>query len=226
MNSTELLSFVRKAICCAGNKGKQVADMFLNGDKCAEKELTNLVLLSDAITALDCYRADVETENCEIVQTGNNTNAQFTLLINCTTIPMGALVTFYTSDGTTITYTVVDALGETLSSIMVFQIISALPAGYTATLTDGDCTGDGLPETYTIVAPCNISSINLNYTYSDFDGLVNTTINGENTVPGECAYQEVVCTTTTTEYTNCLTDAGVENLVALVTKICDTCNCD
>lgn len=37
---------------------------------------------------------------------------------------------------------------------------------------------------------------------------------------------DLTCTTTTTEYTNCLTDTEADNLVNMITKICDTCNCD
>lgn len=68
MNSTELNTFLQQAVCCAGNKAKQVADMFLQGNRCAKSEFKKLAILIDSIKALDCYRAPVEEETCTVVE--------------------------------------------------------------------------------------------------------------------------------------------------------------
>lgn len=60
MNSTEKENIVNKAICCSGTMGKSVADMFLNGHKCAEKEFQKLFLLINYVETLGCYEAPLE----------------------------------------------------------------------------------------------------------------------------------------------------------------------
>lgn len=62
MNSVEKANIIQQAICCSGNKAKEVADMFIQNHKCAEGEFQKLALLIFSIEALDCYRAPlVET---------------------------------------------------------------------------------------------------------------------------------------------------------------------
>lgn len=225
MNSTELNNFLNKAGCCAGNKGKQVADLLLNGSKCADAEFKNLALLTSAIEGLRCYRAPVKTETCEIVETGTSTDAQFTITVPCVTIPVDGVITLMSSSGLEVTYTVVDVMGEGLGTAIDSGIIPSLPAGYTGGLSAGGCMG-GQPETFTFTTPCYDTTLSLNYTYMDGITLINETIQGVNTIAGVCASSELVCTTTTTEYTNCLTETEANNLVNMITKICDSCNCD
>lgn len=63
MNSVEKDNIVQKAICCSGRMGKQVADMYLTGHRCADKEFQKLFLLISYTEALGCYQAPlVETE--------------------------------------------------------------------------------------------------------------------------------------------------------------------
>jgi len=57
MNSVEKDNLIQKAICCSGNLTKTVADMYLKGKKCADKEFENLFLLLSYIETLGCYDA-------------------------------------------------------------------------------------------------------------------------------------------------------------------------
>lgn len=60
MNSVEKDSLLQQAKCCAGTMGKEVAEMFLNGDPCANIKFKQLALLGYAIETLDCYEATLE----------------------------------------------------------------------------------------------------------------------------------------------------------------------
>lgn len=63
MNSTEHNNIIQKAICCSGNYAKKVADMFIKGNPCADKEFQKLFLLISYTESLGCYQAPlVETE--------------------------------------------------------------------------------------------------------------------------------------------------------------------
>ena len=63
MNSVEKDNIIQKAICCSGDKAKEVADMYINGNSCADKEFQKLFLLISYTETLGCYQAPlVETE--------------------------------------------------------------------------------------------------------------------------------------------------------------------
>lgn len=227
MNSTELNTFLTKSTCCAGNKTKQVADMLLQGDKCATKEFKNLVVLISALEALECYIAPLEDTVCTPVEVGGTpVNGSFTISIPCAiNIPMDGHVIFRGSDSTDISYTVTDPMGEDLIFIFETYIVASLPAGYTVVLSSGDCAG-GLPQVYTITTPCDVTNVNLNYNYIDGEATISVNIAGNLVTAGVCPETSIQCTTTTTEYTNCLTATEADNLVNIITKICDSCNCD
>lgn len=232
MNSTELNTFLQQAICCAGNKTKQVADMFLQGSKCAKAELKKLAILIDAIKALDCYRAPLEEEVCTVVEgdpLADPIGATFTLSIPCniTLSPSStvSLSVYNTSGDFSILASNVGVWGDDLDGVFINNILPQLAAytDYTATYTSGDCASNE-PLTYTITGPCDFTALELTYILNGSES--STTINGIETQAGICNATSIECETTTTEYTNCLTETEADNLVNMITKICDTCNCN
>lgn len=228
MNSTELNTFLQQAICCAGNKAKQVADMFLQGNKCAKSELKKLAVLVDSIKALDCYRAPLEEEVCTVVEGDPLTDpieAVFTFTFPCNenmAIPSAFFFETFGSGSEIFIPGNADVINPNTIYNFETYIASVLPAGYSYTSTSAD--GCDTNNQFIITAPCDITS--MQFTYFIEGDLESTTITATEVQAGICNATSIECETTTTEYTNCLTETEADNLVNMITKICDTCNCN
>ena len=77
---------------------------------------------------------------------------------------------------------------------------------------------------YTITGPCDITAYTLDYFPAG--NPESTTLNGVQTQLGICNETNLTCTTTTTEYTNCLTETEADNIANIITDICDICDCN
>lgn len=86
MNSVEKDNIIQKAICCSGNLAKKVANMYLTGSPCADKEFQKLFLLVSYTETLGCYRAPLEISEYELTDEGVLTETITTTeYINCLT---------------------------------------------------------------------------------------------------------------------------------------------
>lgn len=85
MNSVEKENIVDKAMCCSGTLAKKVADMYISGHPCADKEFQKLFLLISYTETLGCYQAplvEVEYAYTETTLTPITTTTEYT---NCLT---------------------------------------------------------------------------------------------------------------------------------------------
>ncbi len=221
MNSTEKNSLLRQAICCAGNYGKKVADLLLANNKCAESEFEKLALLTSAIEILDCYEAPLEVEDC-VTTTGDPLTdpieSIFTITIPVPTEIEPVTLMVFTATGTTNGFVVsanTDVVDNDLFNNFTNFIVPLIPAGFTVTLNN---------SIYTITGPCDITAYTLDYFPAG--SMESAQINGVQTTIGICNETSLTCTTTTTEYTNCLTEAEADNIAEIITDICDICDCN
>ena len=84
MNSVEKDNIIQKAICCSGTYAKKVADMYIAGNPCADKEFQKLFLLVSYTETLGCYQAPLEVTTYATTAS-TPVLAQFTFIIPCTT---------------------------------------------------------------------------------------------------------------------------------------------
>lgn len=218
MNTTDKDNLLQQAVCCSGTKGKQVADMFLLGHKCAEKEFKRLALLNFSIQALDCYNAPLEETTYTVIET-TEVLAEFTFSIPCSR--WDAVL----ASGTSINV-VVNGVGTgfpgddaTTFETAFTNILNA----QSFALEDTGCGDDpSAINTITVVANCDTTSISVTYSSGD----VTITYTGEQTVLGNCGGQTLESTTETTEYDNCFTEDEADNIADIITKICDICDCE
>lgn len=229
MNTTEKNNLLQQAICCSGNYAKDVAELLLAGDKCAESEFEKLALLVSAIEALDCYNAPLEVENC-VPTTGDPladpVESIFSISIPCATaMTVPSTMSFSGLGGVSafnITVNINNPGDNDLQQKFVNDVIPQLPAGFTATLYSGDCTG-GTPEVYLLTGPCDITGYTLDYFLNP--EITSTQIVATQQQAGVCNETVLTCTTTTTEYNNCLTETEADNIAEIITDICDICDC-
>jgi len=221
MNSVEKNTLLRQAICCAGNYGKKVADLLLANNKCAESEFEKLALLTSAIEILDCYNAPLEVEDC-ITSVGNPLEnpieSIFTITIPVPTLVNPISLMVFTAVGTTNGFVLTgntDPVDNDLFNNFTAVIVPQIPIGFTVSLNNG---------TYTITGPCDITAYTLDYFPEG--SLESAIINGVQTQLGICNETNLTCTTTTTEYTNCLTETEADNIANIITDICDICDCN
>lgn len=230
MNSVELNTLLQQAICCVGNYGKKVADLFLSGNKCAESEFEKLVLLNSSINTLDCYLAPVESEEC-VATAGepleNPIESIFTITIPCATaMTIPSTISFSGLGGINafnITHNIIDPFDNDLQQNFINNIIPQLPIGINISLYSGNC-GTGTPEVYVLTGYCDITNYTLDYFLEP--SLESTQIEASIEQIGVCNETILTCTTTTTEYNNCLTEAEADNIANIITDICDICDCN
>lgn len=220
MNSTEKSNLLGQAICCSGNKGKEVADMFLAGNKCAEAEFKDLALLVFAINALDCYQAPLEETTYEVVDT-EPTLSEWSIIIPCSvydTISNSGVSTGLTVDGNS-----QSILGNGTSTYG--QLIVGLINDLGFTVEGGTCVDGNV--ILTIVAACDTESIVVNVTTEGIapDGF-DETYTATQIVPGNCSGSTLESSTATTTYENCFTEAEADNIADIITEICDICDCN
>ena len=87
MNSVEKDNIIQKAICCSGDKAKEVADMYIKGNPCADKEFQKLFLLISYTETLGCYNAPLEETEYVLNDAGTalTTTVTTTEYTNCLT---------------------------------------------------------------------------------------------------------------------------------------------
>lgn len=217
MNSTEKDNIVQKAICCSGTLGKQVADMYLSGHKCADKEFQKLFLLTSYIETLDCYQAPLEVTTYTVVA-GDSVLSEWQIVIPCTvwdTVVTLTAASELTIDGvtTTIAGDNVMTFGEGITDLL--ENAAATISTYTiSTCIDNNITID-------ITALCDTESITVALT-----GFIPQagTYNATQAVTGNCSSNTLETTVTTTEYTNCLTEDQADDIATQISKICDLCD--
>ena len=217
MNSTEKDNIVQKAMCCAGTLGKTVADMYLSGHKCADKEFQKLFLLTSYIETLDCYQAPLEVTTYTVVA-GDSVLSEWQIVIPCTvwdTVVTLTAASELTIDGvtTTIAGDNVMTFGEGITDLL--ENAAATISTYTiSTCIDNNITID-------ITALCDTESITVALT-----GFIPQagTYNATQAVTGNCSGNTLETTVTTTEYTNCLTEDQADSIATQISKICDLCD--
>lgn len=213
MNTVEKDNIVQKAICCSGTKGKQVADMLLSGDKCADKELQKLILLNSYIESLGCYRAPLETTTYTVV-VGESIWEVTVPCATWDTVLAAGTSAILTIDGTPTTFNGDDAttLGDGI--ITLLQNAAATISVYSV----GACVSGNL--TILLTALCDTESIVFSYQTPE----ITTSFNAVLTTAGNCAGNTLESTTATTTYTNCLTEDQADDIATQISKICDLCD--
>lgn len=224
MNSIEKDNIIKKGICCAGSLGKKVADMYLQGNRCADKEFQKLFLLTSYIETLGCYQAPVEVTNYTVIP-GVSTNAQFQLTIPCTIINtvLNGSSTVELEVGTTVT----SATGDNISTVgeLLTTLLNAtgFDIQYTSSLgcADGDmviditadCDTPYIHSTVTIVTgvPPFLTSESFEY--------IATVVTA-----GSCSGDVIESTLLTEEFTNCLTEEQADDIANQIAKICKLCD--
>lgn len=224
MNSVDKNNLLEQAICCAGNKGKEVADMFLTGNKCAESEFKDLALLVFAINALDCYNAPLETTTYEVIE-GNAVDAEFQMVIPCSilnsVLDSDDYITL-TINGETSTTN-----GNDISTFgeLFFPLLDTAGFTYNVTSSLGCADGDAIID---ITANCNTTEIIAAITIVAIvpSSISTTSYTGINTVVGNCEEDVLESSTAITEYENCFTEDEADNIANIITSKCDICDCD
>lgn len=220
MNSVEKNNLIQKAICCSGNKAKEVADLYLSGNKCANEEFKKLFLLLSYTETLGCYQAPLEvTEYATTATTPVLTI--LTVIVPCAiwdSIPNSS-----SSVGVTVNGVETSALcsGVTTFGNSFLSVLDDLSIGHSVSI----CSGGNY--TITITALCNTTSLTLT-TYLSSGALppilIATAYIGVVTVAGSCLTYILTPTTTITEYTNCLTEDEADSLANNIALLCNLCD--
>lgn len=220
MNSVEKDTLVQKAICCSGNYAKEVADDFISGSVCANNKFKKLALLVSYIEALDCYNAPLE-ETTYVTTPTIPVLAQFTLTIPCSI--WDSVLNGSSSAGVTIngSESAVSGDGVLTFGTLIIGILSSMIG---IVITIGSCIGGNIIINITYL--CNTTSIVFTrYVSSGTPPTITATAyTAVNTVEGSCLSYNLTATTTTTEYTNCLTESEADNIANQIALICDLCD--
>lgn len=220
MNSVEKDTLVQKAICCSGNYAKEVADDFISGKICANSKFKKLAMLISYIEALDCYRAPLE-ETTYITTPTTPVLAQFTITLPCSV--WDSVLNVSSSASVTINGDETDISGDGVSTFgsLILTMLSDIVG---IVITIGECINSNIIIDITYL--CNTASIV--FTNSTVIGappiLISTSYTGVNTVIGSCLSYTLTGITTTTEYTNCLTEDQADNIANQIALICDSCD--
>lgn len=220
MNSVEKDNLVQKAICCSGNYAKEVADDFISGNVCANKKFQKLALLISYIEALDCYNAPLEV----ITYTTTPTTpvlAQFTITVPCST--WNGVLNGSSSASVTIDGNESAIIGDGVSTFGTL-ILSVLSNLIGITITVGNCINGNIIIGITYL--CDTTSFKFTKYISGGAPpvIITTDYIGINTVEGSCSSYTLTSTTTTTEYTNCLSEDQADNIANQIALICDMCD--
>ena len=218
MNSVEKDNIIQKAICCSGNKAKEVADMYIKGNPCADKEFDKLFLLISYTESLGCYQAPLEITTYATTAS-TPVLAQFTFTIPCTTwdLTTGTFSGTVTVNG--VPTSAAPGPGDSFQTV-----ITGILTGLGMSVITAGCSGGN--NIITVTSLCNTTtlSITLSVTTNPPPSTVNTEFIGTEIVEGSCLTHTLTGTTVTTEYTNCLTEDQADSLANNIALICDLCD--
>lgn len=219
MNSVDKANIVDKAICCSGTMGKTVADMFLSGHKCAEKEFQKLLLLVNYTEALGCYRAPVEVTEYTVIE-GEAAVAEFQIVIPCTTYN----TVIAGSDSVTVTVDGNDSSAFGDDILTIGEILTTLMGGTgfdVQYVSATDCSSGNM--TINVVGDCDTESISVTITLVSGHAAQTVTYPGTVTQVGNCSGDSLESSLITTEYTNCLTEDEADDIATQISRLCDLC---
>ncbi len=219
MNSVEKDNIIQKAICCSGAMGKTVADLYIKGSKCADREFQKLFLLVSYTETLGCYNAPLDTTTYTVVE-GTPVSTEWSVVIPCTiwdTLTTSSISTTLTVDGASqsivgdSTQTVGENIEELLDDLGFNYIVSICSnSNITVTIT-GACDTESVVITHSVTTTPPPTVTNTNYTAT----LITA---------GSCSGNIIETTIITTEYTNCLTEDQADNIATQISKLCDLCD--
>jgi len=221
MNSVEKDNIVDKAMCCSGTLAKKVADMYISGHRCADKEFQKLFLLISYTEALGCYQAPLEETTYTFVDNPSITG-EYTFTTTCvnwdTVLNGSSGIEFtYTLNGVETTVT---TSGDTVSTVQQLFISNLTSLGYSYVVSS--CVNSN--KVITVTTPCGITDMALHINVVVGPALTEVAITVANTIVGNCNTDTLTPVTTITEYTNCLTEDQADNIATQISKICDLCD--
>lgn len=218
MNSTEKDNIIQKAICCSGTYAKKVADMYIKGNSCADKEFQKLFLLNSYIDSLGCYQAPLEVTTYATTAS-TPVLAQFSVTVPCTAwdTNSGTFTATVNVNGTPTS--VAAGPGDTFGGL-----IEGILTGLGFTYIVGNCI-DG-NRIITVTALCNTTELifTLDVTTGPPPVVTSTDYHGSLVTEGSCLSYNLTGTTVTTEYTNCLTEEQADDIANNIALICDLCD--